>query len=1011
MKDIIKNINIKNIICFFLIFAIFSNIFLPTLCFAIEESENEDAVNRNSSDLSNNTNKNELDKIQGNNTSEQSKEELPEEESKESEEKIEDENMEESVQEEKTEEVELKTNMLRSVNQTSDRIEDGIYEIASAKNKNKLLSIDNTSNAEIWERSNNKSQKFQVTYSSEGYYTIQIVNTEKVLDVYAGLRKNGTNVQAYQSNKSDAQKWIIKKETNGEYSIISKSSGLYLDIYAGDTINGSNVQIYEGNGSNAQRFVFNKVEEIKSEKTIEDGIYEIASAKNKNKLLSVDNTSNVEIWDRANNKSQKFQVTYSSEGYYTIQIVNTEKVLDVYAGLRKNGTNVQAYQSNKSDAQKWIIKKELNGEYSIISKSSGLYLDIYAGNTTNGSNVQIYEGNGSSAQKFVFNDLQKIKGERTIEDGMYKIKSAINSNMVLDISGGSKADFANVQIWEDSDVKQQKFHIKYIGNGFYTIRAVHSKKSVDVYAASQELGTNVNQYTYNGGNAQQWIIKDAGNGCYNIISKCNYLYLDIYAGATSNGTNVQMYEANGSNAQKFKFEKTEAQAIDDGTYEISMASNKNKIIEVNDSSREDGANVQIWDRLDRNCQKFNVFYNEANKEYIIEAVHSNKLLDVYAGLSTNGTNVQQYTNNNSKAQRWDIIDLGDGTYNIVSKCNGLYLDVYGGSTNNGTNVQVYQSNGSVAQLFEFTETTIKNESYSNFGSIDENKYRGYKAALQKLQQKYPNWTIRVYYTGLKWDEVINAQDVVIIDQYGNESARSLTNRTGKWKVGDKQYEPGWYRASRSAIEYMMDPRNSLDEKWIFQFQDLSSSSGSYSDIARMVSGTYLDSTNIINAILSASKQYKVSPFHLTSRFIQEQGNSGWCINGYECDFGLGKRKVYNYGNINATGSTTEEIIEKGAKYAYDNHWFTPETCINGTAQFLTKNYIGIGQSTLYYQKYNVKVKDYNHQYMTNIRAANDEGNTIYNAYKNSGLLESNFEFEIPVYENMPENACSSPSNL
>jgi beta-N-acetylglucosaminidase len=78
-------------------------------------------------------------------------------------------------------------------------------------------------------------------------------------------------------------------------------------------------------------------------------------------------------------------------------------------------------------------------------------------------------------------------------------------------------------------------------------------------------------------------------------------------------------------------------------------------------------------------------------------------------------------------------------------------------------------------------------------------------------------------------------------------------------------------------------------------------------------------------------------------------------------------------------------------------------------QTITKDYISIGQSTLYYQKYNVKVKNYSHQYMTNIRAANDEGNLMYETYVNSGLLDSNFDFEIPVYENMPTSACPRPS--
>ena len=42
----------------------------------------------------------------------------------------------------------------------------------------------------------------------------------------------------------------------------------------------------------------------------------------------------------------------------------------------------------------------------------------------------------------------------------------------------------------------------------------------------------------------------------------------------------------------------------------------------------------------------------------------------------------------------------------------------------------------------------------NIGGIDESKFPGYKSAIQNLQAQYPNWTFKVYYTGLDWNDVI-----------------------------------------------------------------------------------------------------------------------------------------------------------------------------------------------------------------------------------------------------------------
>jgi len=198
-------------------------------------------------------------------------------------------------------------------------------------------------------------------------------------------------------------------------------------------------------------------------------------------------------------------------------------------------------------------------------------------------------------------------------------------------------------------------------------------------------------------------------------------------------------------------------------------------------------------------------------------------------------------------------------------------------------------------------------------------------------------------------------------------------------------------------------RNSLEEEWIFQFQNLGSSSGTYQDIAKMVEGTFLNSDSCIKAILEAAREQNISPFHITSRILHEQGSDGrGVMNGYMY---MG-RKVYNLYNIAVTGNTEAGIIA-GAKYAYARQWFTPEASIKGGAEFLKKNYISKGQSTLYFQKYNVISSPlYEHQYMQNIRAANDEGNRIYKSYKSQGLLDCQFEFLIPIFDNMP--AADSP---
>lgn len=450
-------------------------------------------------------------------------------------------------------------------------IANGTYMIYSALSSSMVLDISggsksNDANLQIWSQARVDQQKFKLEYLNNGYYKITSAHSGKSLDVAGAGGSNGTNVAQYESNGTDAQKWIIKDEGNGYYSIISKCNNLYLDVQSGCKNDGTNVQVYEGNGSNAQKFRFVEADEFNGKQSIQDGIYMIKSALNESKLLDVSEAStrdaaNIQIWSRANVSQQKFIINYTGNGLYTIENLNSKKVLDVKGGGTANATNVQQYTKNNTIAQKWVIKDCGDGYFNIISRCGGLYLDIQSGDTKNGTNVQIYEKNGSKAQKFKLENTN-LGGQKTIEDGMYIISSRLDTNKVLDVDSGATYAEANIQIWDNSNVKQQKYMVEYLGNGFYTIKSVNSGKVLDVAGGGNTNGSNVWQYDANGSNAQEWIIKQSSDGFYNIISRCNELYLDIAFGCTNNGTNVQVYESNNTKAQEFQFIKAETNGID-----------------------------------------------------------------------------------------------------------------------------------------------------------------------------------------------------------------------------------------------------------------------------------------------------------------------------------------------------------------------------------------------------------------------------------------------------------------
>ena len=339
----------------------------------------------------------------------------------------------------------------------------------------------------------------------------------------------------------------------------------------------------------------------------------------------------------------------------------------------------------------------------------------------------------------------------------------------------------------------------------------------------------------------------------------------------------------------------------------------------------------------------------------------------------------------------------------------------------------------IVEAFSLTDsaqkTTLKTvEDIEKY--IDESKYPGYKKMLIDLKEANPNWKFTIYYTGLDWK-------TVLYNETKGLHGRSLVQgRNGEWLCaicGTKEYDAGgWMCASEKAVAYLMDTRNYLNEKNIFQFEELSYDPNTYTidGIEKVLKGTFMYQKSIQDyynnpeyeditfsvAIMDAANSSGVSPYYLAARIRQEVG-----VNGSASIYGIyqGYEGIYNFYNIGANSG--KDPIGNGLKYAanktlgkYLLPWNDPAKAIKGGAIWIAKNYIGVGQDTLYFQKYDVVnngTELYNHQYMQNIFAAKSEGITTYNTYKSIGLLDNNYNFIIPVYENMPVQMSLEPGTI
>ena len=229
----------------------------------------------------------------------------------------------------------------------------------------------------------------------------------------------------------------------------------------------------------------------------------------------------------------------------------------------------------------------------------------------------------------------------------------------------------------------------------------------------------------------------------------------------------------------------------------------------------------------------------------------------------------------------------------------------------------------------------------------------------------------------------------------------------------------WYQAHGQVVQYYLDPRKFLDEQSVFMFENLGFDSSAHTVAgvqsilakAAWAKGTVQTtdgrSISYAEAFYEAGKKYGVSPYHLASRAVQEVGASGsdaaWGSNS-------SYKGIYNFYSIGANTGMMDGLNWASQSGNYGRPWNTAYKSIVGGAEFIAKGYISVGQSSLYFQKFDVIASGglYNHQYMSNVSAPASESINVYKGYDNINCLDSNFEFVIPVYKNMPILACKLP---
>lgn len=415
---------------------------------------------------------------------------------------------------------------------------------------------------QLYSGNGSKAQQFTFTRQSDGSYEIVNVNSGKALDVRNGVAENNAIVQQYSRNNSQAQRWFIRDSGAGYY-LQSALGNWVLDLSGGNTANGAAIRLYTPNGTASQLFVVSS-----SDVNIATGVSMIITSVANKKLVtdvagaSTANGARVQLYSSNNTNAQKYRFESIGNGTYKIVNINSGKMLDVAGGSTANGAALQQYTSNNTVAQQWTVRNYGSGKIALVSVNANKAVDIPGGNAVQQAQLQLYSPNGTVAQQWLVAKAPLTLRERLNEtaakhrqdlpDGTYTFGSKLNTSMKMDVSGASRSNYGNVQIWAGNGTNAQKWKVTHDSNGYVTLASVNSGKVLDANGGVSANGTNVQQYESNGTYAQKWIAVKNSDGSYTFQSAlAENKVLDVSGASTSNGANVQLYAANGTNAQKW----------------------------------------------------------------------------------------------------------------------------------------------------------------------------------------------------------------------------------------------------------------------------------------------------------------------------------------------------------------------------------------------------------------------------------------------------------------------------
>ena len=247
---------------------------------------------------------------------------------------------------------------------------------------------------------------------------------------------------------------------------------------------------------------------------------------------------------------------------------------------------------------------------------------------------------------------------------------------MLRVFGTKKCDDNIASLYADSDYRG---YSKSLGEGSYTQAelAMYGISAKDISSLKVTKGFKITLYENADftGNSKSWTTdasfvggdwndkacsvriepngKSGLSGNFKIMNRNSGKYLDLDNNKTDNNTAIVQFDDEGVDAsQTWTF--TEVMK-GKGVYSICSYGNKNRGMDVVDFSKDNGAQVQLYDYLGNPHQQF-ILYDCGEGYYQLVARNSGKVVEIPQSSKGNGEWIKIYDNNGTHTQQWAVVE-------------------------------------------------------------------------------------------------------------------------------------------------------------------------------------------------------------------------------------------------------------------------------------------------------------------------------------------------------------------